>query len=79
MLGSDEEAVSARHSETEPWGGECQKPKRKVERGTVLSEVGSVHDGGRGGGPIDSERSRMLGEGSTGRGTGFRGGEGGWD
>lgn len=50
MLGSDEEAVSARHSEIAPWGGECQKPKRKVERRTVLSEVGSVHDGGRGGG-----------------------------
>ena len=31
-VGPDEEAGTARHSDPEPWGGECQESRWKVEK-----------------------------------------------
>ena len=75
-VGPDAEAGTARHSDPEPWGGECQEPRWKVEKdqgqGSVLPEMGicarwwqTRRAGGVG--AIDSEQSKLVGEGSTGK------------
>ena len=44
-VGPDAEAGTARHSDPEPWGGECQEPRWKVEKD---QGQGSVWDQGQG-------------------------------
>lgn len=64
--------MSAGHSETEPWKEECQETRRNEEKGqgqvTVLPKVGPcARLWQRGGYSADSERSKMLDRGSTGK------------
>lgn len=82
MLGSGEEAVSARLSETEPGGEKGWDPRREVEKdqgwGQDFPRCCLCMTVAEGRGPIGSERIKRLGEGGTGRETGLRscGGEG---